>query len=454
MARPRRAPVRIDLTRPLELLHTHITASLCQTVFATVRRTERQRRWTLELLIQFWLAVVLRAPRALSHALAETLPAWTDPLFPQVAASPEAFFQRCRTLRPAFFREVFARFTAQLLAAAPARYRADLAALQGRFAALCVVDGSSLAAIAHRLKLLWAERAVILPGCLLAVYDVGRGLCRVLAFDPDAGAGELPRAEAALRALPRESLCVADRLFCTAVWFRALAAAGCWGVVRRNRSLGLTRLRRLGQTRLQGGRLEEWLVAAGARHPVTLRYIRWHRGRTVHELVTSVLDRERLSAAEALALYPARWTIERMYFDLKEVLNLNRIYAANPRAVAMQVYAAGCVYNALRVAQAEVAAAAQVAPEAISPAKFFPKVAAACHAYALVEYSFAETQAANPGRRLQRPDLTGHRFATVPLAAILVERRKGPRRKRRFCAARGRWKSLAHVRGARHLLKN
>ena len=99
---------------------------------------------------------MIRAPRALSHALAETLPAGTDPLFPQVAASPEAFFQRCRDLRPAFFREVFARFTAQLLAAAPVRYRADLAALQARFAALCVVDGSSLAAIAHRLKLLWA----------------------------------------------------------------------------------------------------------------------------------------------------------------------------------------------------------------------------------------------------------------------------------------------------------
>ena len=454
MARPRRAPVRIDLTRPLELLHTHITASLCQTVFATVRTTERQRRWTLELLVQFWLAVVLRAPRALSQALAETLPAGTDPLFPQVAASPEAFFERCRDLRPAFFREVFTQFTARLLAGAPARYRADLAALQPRFAALCVVDGSSLPAIAHRLKLLWAERAVVLPGCLLALYDLGRGLCRVLAFDPDAAAAELPRAAAALQALPRESLCVADRLFCTATWFRALAAVGCWGVARRHRSLGLTRLRRLRQTRLHGGRLEEWLVAAGARHPVTLRYIRWHCGRTVHELVTSVVDGARLSAAEALALYPARWTIERMYFDLKEVLNLHRIYAANPNAVAMQVYAAGCVYNALRVAQAEVAAAAHVAPEAISPAKFFPKVAAACHAYALVEHAFAETQAVNPGRRLRRPELKGQRFATVPLAAILVERRKGPRRKRRFCAARRRWKSLTHVRGGRQWLKN
>jgi hypothetical protein len=109
------------------------------------------------------------------------------------------------------------------------------------------------------------------------------------------------------------------------------------------------------------------------------------------------------SAAEALSLYPHRWTIERLFFDLKEVLNLNRVYAANPNAVAMQVYAAGCVYNAMRVAQAEVAAAAGLAPEAISPAKFFPKMAAACHAYALFELWFLEARRANPGQRLRKP---------------------------------------------------
>jgi hypothetical protein len=184
-----------------------------------------------------------------------------------------------------------------------------------------------------------------------------------------------------------------------------------------------------------------------------LRYIRWRRGRTVYELLTSVRDRRRLTAEEALALYPKRWTIERMYFDLKEVLNLNRVYLANPNAVAMQVYAAGCVYHALRVAQGEVAEAAGVAPESISPAKFFPKMAAACHAYALFEFWFTETQRANPAHRLQRPAVHQRRFAHVAMRAILVEPRKEPRRKRRFCEARRRWKSLSHVRGGPTLLQ-
>ncbi len=162
MAPPRSAPVELDLGRVLELLRTHITAALCRTVFATVRITERQRCWTLQALVQFWLAVILRAPRALSQALYETLEG-SEPLFPHVEASPEAFFQRCQTLRPAFFAEVFARFTARLLRASPPRYAPELAALHARFPAICIVDGSRLAAIAHRLKLLWAERAVVLP---------------------------------------------------------------------------------------------------------------------------------------------------------------------------------------------------------------------------------------------------------------------------------------------------
>lgn len=454
MGQPRSAPASVDLVRVLELLRTHITAALCQTVFQRIRTTERQRRWTLEALVQFWLAVVLRAPRALSQALYETLEG-SEPLFPRVAATPEAFFQRCRDFRPAFFAEVFARFTARLLRTVPPRYAAELTPLQARFAGLCVVDGSRLAAIAHRLKLLWAERAVVLPGCLLAVYDVGRGLCRTLDVCADAAAAELTRARAAVARLPRDTLVLADRLYGNGVWFAALAAQGCWGVVRYNRRLGLHKIRRLRRRATQGGRLEDWLVEAGGSRgaPQVLRYIRWRRGAAVHAVLTNVLDPRRLVATEALALYSHRWTVERLFFDLKEVLNLNRVYAGNPNAIAMQVYAAACVYNAMRVAQAEIAAAAGLAPEALSPAKLFPKMAAACHADALFALWFSDTQRANPGRRLRKPPVQRRRFARVTLEAIRVEPRTPPRRKRRYCAARKRWKSLAHVRGGTKLLK-
>jgi len=336
MGPSRSAPVSVDLVRALELLRTHITAALCQTVFATIRITERQRRWTLQALVEFWLAVILRAPRALSQALYETLEG-SEPLFPRVEATPEAFFQRCQSLRPAFFAEIFTRFTAGLLTATPARYAQDLAEVPARFAGVVVVDGSRLAAIAHRLKLLWAERAVVLPGCLLAVYDLGHGLCRTVAFCADAAAGELARAQAALVTLPRDTLVLADRLYGNGVWFAALAAQGCWGLVRRNRRLGLRKVRRLSRRQAQGGRLTDWIVETGGSRttpPQRLRYIRWQRGATVRAVLTNILDPTRLSAPEALALYPRRWSVERLFFDLKEVLNLNRVYAANPNAIA------------------------------------------------------------------------------------------------------------------------
>ena len=57
----------VDLLRVIDLLQAHITTALCRTVFGQVRRTERQRVWTLEALVRFWTAVVLRAPTALSQ---------------------------------------------------------------------------------------------------------------------------------------------------------------------------------------------------------------------------------------------------------------------------------------------------------------------------------------------------------------------------------------------------
>jgi hypothetical protein len=443
----------IDLLRVVDLLQEHITPALCRAVFRAVRTTERQRLWTLDALIQFWTAVVLRAPKALSQALADSLEG-RDPTFPRVEASPEAFFQRCRELRPAFFAEVFRRFTARLVTAVPPRYAREVAAVQGRFAAIVIVDGSGLAPIAHRLKLLWKERAVMLPGSMLAVYDLGRGLCRHLSFSANAAANELPRATGVLAALPRDTLVLGDRLYATAAFFAALSAHQCWGVIRRNRVLHLHKLQRLRKRRIHGGLLEDWHVRAGSGQLVpaqALRYIRWRRGGTRYELLTNVPP-TRLSAEEALDLYPYRWRVERMFFDLKEVLNLNRLYAANPNAVAMQVYAAAIVYNALRVAQSDGAAQIGWAPEQLSPAKFYPKVAIATYLYLNRQQWEREIRTRYPHLHLR---LIGTRpcwVRTAPLP-VQVEPRGAHRRTRRFCPARGQWKSFAHVRGGHRFTK-
>jgi Transposase DDE domain len=245
-----------------------------------------------------------------------------------------------------------------------------------------------------------------------------------------------------------------DRLYGTAAFFAALSAHHCWGVVRRNRVLHLHKLRRLRKRRIHGGLLEDWHVMAGSGQLVprqALRYIRWRRGGTRYELLTNVPP-ARLSAEEVVDLYPYRWRVERMFFDLKEVLNLNRLYAANPNAVAMQVYAAAIVYNALRVAQSDGAAQIGWAPEQLSPAKFFPKVATATYLYLNRQQWEHEIRARYPHLHLR---LLGspRRWVRTPPSTVQVELRVAHRRQRHFCAARGQWKSFAHVRGGHRFTK-
>jgi Transposase DDE domain len=453
MASPDPQETRIELLGTVQVLHDHLTASLCQTVFQQTRTTERERQWTLHALAEFWTAVILRAPPSLTQPLEEAA-AGTGAGWPLVQATPEAFFERCRDLQWPFFAKLYEAFVAQVLPEALPCYAQPLHGLRDRFAEVWVGDGSRLDAVAHRLKILREVRAPVLPGCVTAFYDLYRGIARHLDFNPDAAAGELPRAITALAKVPRGTLVVGDRLYGVGTFFAALAAHGLSGVCRRNACQSWQWVRDLRQTPLAGGGLWDTLVqlpGKGEHPPQLLRWIRWRKGRAVHELLTNVLDPHCLAAEEALALYPWRWKVERLFFDLKEVLNLHRFYLGSPNGVAMQVYAAAVVHTAFRVAQGRVAAAAGSAPEEISPAKFFPRLAAASIGLTWVGLAFIAIQQANPGVSLQQPNWRDCAFAWTTWETIRVEPRKGRRKKRRFCQSRKHWKSFAHIPGGKKL---
>jgi len=463
MSRRRERDPQVNLLRVYELIHQNITESLCQEVFGQVRRNERQRKWTLQALAEFWIAVTLDPPPALRAALAEALQKPQQELFPHAQAQPSSFFERCQNLRPEFFARLFEAFVQRAAATAPALYAGELQGLQERFTQVVLFDGSRLEEVAHRLKITWDERAVLLPGCLLGVYDLFRGHLAGLRFDADAAASESVRATQVVRdgcpgwRLQPGTLVMGDRLYCSPVFFAELAQKQAWGLFRLNRTVKLGQMKYLGSRRWEGGKIEEYRVqvGSGATAPIqTLRYICYQKHKRVFELLTNVLDRGKLSAAEALKLYRQRWSIERMYFDLKVVLNVNRFYAANPNAVAMQVYAAAIVYTAMRIAQAEAARHARVAPEEISPQKFFPRLAAAVCLWVQKEVTFREVQEANPSRRLRKPDWKRAPFAQARLRDIQRERRSAHRRRRRYCASRSRWKSFRHISGGKKFMRN
>ena len=448
--------VRINLLETISLLNKHLTEALCQEVFQSVRTNERQREWSLFTLAKFWTAVAVQAPNSLGQALDQGR---TDSngLLPEVTATDGGSFQRYKTLHWRFFHALYYAFTQRILNEAQPVFAGPASALRTRFPNLFLIDGSRLDPIAHKLKILRSTAASILPGCMTVVYDLFNGVTRQVLFDPDAAAAELLRAVPILSSLPKGSLIVGDRLYASIQFFWDLSKRGLWGVFRLNGNLKVERQHLISRKQV-GGRtiVEEWLVSVGSGQTapvITLRLICLRQGAIQRDLLTNVLDPKMLAAEEALALYPFRWKIERVFFDLKLVLKLERFYTANPNGVAMQLYAAAMVYNAFRVAQGRIAQQQGIAPEDISPAKLFPKLAQASSDVAAAEWMFLTLNRKNGGT-LSKPDIIAEApFGHTTLSAILVKKREGHRRRRYFVRGRKLWKSLAHVSGGQKLTK-
>lgn len=445
----------IKLLETVRILNDLLTEELCAQVFDSARTTEREREWSLFSLTKFWTAVILLAPNSLGHAMERARQGGND-LLPEVTATDGGSFQRYKTLHFRFFHALYYAFTQRLMGEARPVFGGAMSGLRERFPNLFLIDGSRLDPIAHKLKILRNLAPAILPGCMTVIYDLFHGVTRQVLFDPDAAAPELLRAVPNLAGLPKGSLVVGDRLYASIQFFWELSERGQWGLFRLNGKLKVERQHLI--SRKQGGGravVEDWLVSVGSGQTapvITLRMLCWRQGKEQRDLLTSVLDPAMLTAEEALSLYPLRWQIERVFFDLKETLSLKRFYAANPNGVAMQVYAAAMVYNAFRVAQGRIAQDHGIAPEDISPAKLFPKLAEASANRASMEWMFLATSRTNGGG-LSKPDINEAPFNRTTLQAILVKKRDGHRRRKYFVRGRKLWKSLAHVSGGQKLTK-
>jgi IS4 transposase len=449
------AKQNIDLLNLLDLLFRHLTPALCQTVFKKVRKNERERKWTLEAIARFWTAMIIRQPPSLTHGVSQARKRGKqrDSLWPAVHAEVNAFFEKCWALRPDFFRHVYEGFTQSLLEEAPENYVAWLKTLRDHFPQIFIVDGSRLDAVCHRLKILRPVGVPVLPGCMTAFYDIFRGISRKIVFYADAAAAELPRALGELTGMVPGTLIVADRMYCMPLYFNHLAKLKLFGLFRLRRRINIKRLKVLSAKQGSRSFLEDALVevGCGVKFPkILMRRIRYrHRGKRL-DLLTSVLEPEKLSAEQAVALYAMRWSVERMFLELKKTLKLNSLFASHPNLVAQQLYATAMVYNAFRVSQAYIASQAQVLPEQLSPEKLFPLLASSSHDWAVSKRTMMAVCDANPGVKIQEPDWGKMKFATLKIADILLQHRKPHRCKRRLRLRR--WRTFALIPGGPKLL--
>lgn len=418
--------VRIDLLSIVALINEHATEGLSRRVYARVRRKERIRLWGLWELLCFWIWVALHAPPSL-HAALRSLRGQQG-LFSLPPAADSALFARSQNLSWRFSEEFFREFRASLVAQAPRTHASPLRHVIARFGAVQAVDGSKLDQVRRRLKVVWKDPRAVLAGAVVAFHDFATGTLAQLLYCPDATVSEFRTACRALRGVPRGSLLVADRLYGSPAHFRALGRRGLFGVARRFGPVSIGSRCELSRAQEGGRVVVDELVTAGTR-PVRLRLIRLEeKGKAVLELFTNVLDPKELSAEEALLVYEHRWSVERVFDELKSLLDLHTFYAANVNAVGTQLFTAAIVHTAMRVARAMAAEQARVEPEAISPAKFFPLAANASAALAFADHVFEQVLEVNPGVAIRKPDLSRLPFASTTLSAVRVEPRRSQKR--------------------------
>ena len=136
--------------------------------------------------------------------------------------------------------------------------------------------------------------------------------------------------------LPKQSLLVADAGFTGYDLWCALLAAECELVVRVGSNVRL--LKKLGYVRTGDGVVFFWPVRAAAKHqpPLVLRLVVVQGGRHPVYLVTSVLDRQRLSDQDVATLYGRRWGIELFYRHLKQTFDRRKLRSRSGTNVCVE----------------------------------------------------------------------------------------------------------------------
>jgi hypothetical protein len=95
----------------------------------------------------------------------------------------------------------------------------------------------------------------------------------------------------------------------------------------------VTLLRKLGYyARERGGIVYCWPSAAARKNqpPLVLRLIRFRLGRTQACVVTSILERQRLSEKQAVRLYRLRWGVELQFRALKQTFDRRKLRSKRP----------------------------------------------------------------------------------------------------------------------------
>lgn len=331
---------------------------------------------------------------------------------------PREFYCKLGRVPEGLSLGLFEEATARLADLLPDRFAA--AELPASLAGLAVVvlDGKKIKGAAKRLLPVRGTPGKVYGGKLLAALVPATGLVVAMAADPDGEANDcrsvpevLPRARDRV-AGPR--LWVADRQFCGLDQMARFLEHGDHFLIRQTKTIGFhpdpARAARTGTDRRGRTVIEQWgwLGAPTQRgRPYVRRIALVRPGEEEIVLVTDLLDGGTYPAEDLLAVYLARWGIERVFQQVTEVFALQRLIGSTPRATIFQGAFCLLLYNLIQVVRAETAATrpAPCPVESLSSEQIFTDLRR--QLVALTELVPPAGVAALFPERVSREDVTG-----------------------------------------------
>jgi len=301
-----------------------------------------------------------------------------------LTASIQAVYQKLGRISLGLSEAWLAESTARVRPVYPSVAGVPLpSSLQG--VEVIVVDGKAIKRVAKRLKPLQGRKGGVLGGKVLVALELRRGLAVAMATHPD---GETNDAKLVPALLPQVReyvagvrLWVADRQFCDLTQTAAFTTEADHFLVRYHPKThccpDATQPAQAGQDARSRGWVEDWgwLGCEQAKQRRFVRRITLVRpGEETIILLTDLLDAVQYPANDLLALYLARWGIERVFQQITEVFHLQTLIGTTPQGTVFQGAFCLLLYNLVQVVRAYVATAQTRPVETLSTELLFDDV--------------------------------------------------------------------------------
>jgi DDE family transposase len=285
-----------------------------------------------------------------------------------LATSSEAVYGKLRRVPLSLSLGFFSEGTTRLRALLPPQHLAT--ELPASIAALTVVvgDGKTLKRVAKRLLPARGVAGKVYGGKLLVAFLPREGVAVAMAADPDGERNEcrlVPQVvEQTRQVVSGPRLWVLDRQFCDLVQTARCSEDEDHFLIRYHQKVqfwpDLTQPVAVTQD-AQGRRVTEEWGWLGAEANTQRRFVRrltlTRPGAEAILLVTDLLDATRYPAADLLAVYLARWGIERVFQQITEVFALRRLIGSTPQATVFQAAFCLLLYNMVQVLRGYIATA-------------------------------------------------------------------------------------------------